>query len=209
MRRGARAGGDPILDAQRKVNQADDALAAAEDAQSGTKITAPIRGTVLTVAGTVGSKVDRGATFITLADTFAMQVEADFPEADAAAVAIGQHATVGLADHVGHTFPATVVQVDPVGTSDGTMVRYGVLLSFVEAPEHLLLGQTAAVTLRTGAVDDALRVPSTAVHDVAGGRGTVRLGAGESRTVTIGLRGDQYTEVTGGLADGDLVLRSW
>ncbi|MFR9778275.1 efflux RND transporter periplasmic adaptor subunit [Micromonospora sp. MS34] len=202
-------GGDPILDAERKVNQAETVLTEAEGAQSGTEITAPIRGTVLTVAGKVGTKVGRGATFITLADTFAMQVGAKFPEADAAAVAVGQHATVGLADQPGRTFPATVVQVDPVGTADGNMVRYGVLLSFTDAPEHLLLGQTAAVTVRTGSVADALRVPSTALHDVTDGRGTVRLGAGESRTVTIGLRGDQYTEVTSGLAAGDLVLRSW
>ncbi|MEU8259453.1 efflux RND transporter periplasmic adaptor subunit [Micromonospora sp. NPDC048999] len=208
--RGPQGGGDRILDAQRRVNQAEAAVAEAESAQSGTTITAPIRGTVLAVAGKVGSTVGRGATFITLADTFGMQVEAKFPEADAGAVAVGQPATVGLADRPGQTFSATVVQVDPVGTADGNMVRYGVVLSFTDAPENMLTGQTASVTVRTGSVTDALRVPSTAVHDVTDGRGTVRFGeAGELRTVTVGLRGDQYTEVTDGLAAGDTVLRSW
>ncbi|WP_431880947.1 efflux RND transporter periplasmic adaptor subunit [Micromonospora chalcea] len=207
---GAQAGSDRILDAQRRVNQAEAAVAEAESTRSGVTITAPIRGTVLTVAGKVGSAVGRGATFITLADTFSMQVEAKFPEADAAAIAVGQAATVGLADRAGQTFPATVVQVDPAGTADGQMVRYGVVLSFTEAPESLLIGQTAAVTVRTGAVADALRVPSTAVHDVSDGHGTVRFGAsGEPRTVAVGLRGDQYTQVIEGLAAGDVVLRSW
>ncbi|WP_406045800.1 efflux RND transporter periplasmic adaptor subunit [Micromonospora sp. NBC_00898] len=207
---GSRGGGDPILDAQRQVNQAEATLAEAESAQAGATITAPIRGTVLAIAGNVGSKVGRGSTFITLADTFAMQVEAKFPEADAAAVAVGQHATASLADRPGQTFPATVVQVDPAGTADGTMIRFGVVLSFTDAPENLLVGQTAAVTVRTGSVAAALRVPSTAVHDATDGTGTVRVGAaGKPRTVTVGLRGDQYTEVTDGLTAGDLVLLSW
>ncbi|MFJ8830865.1 efflux RND transporter periplasmic adaptor subunit [Micromonospora aurantiaca] len=207
---GAQSGSDRILDAQRRVNQAEAAVAEAESTRSGVTITAPIRGTVLTVTGKMGSAVGRGATFITMADTFSMQVEAKFPEADAAAIAVGQAATVGLADRAGQAFSATVVQVDPAGTADGQMVRYGVVLSFTEAPENLLIGQTAAVTVRTGAVADALRVPSTAVHDVSDGHGTVRFGAsGESRTVAVGLRGDQYTQIIEGLTAGDVVLRSW
>ncbi|WBB73902.1 efflux RND transporter periplasmic adaptor subunit [Micromonospora sp. WMMD1128] len=207
---GSSGGSDRILDAQRRVNQAEAAVAEAESTRSGVTVVAPIRGTVLAVAGKVGSAVGRGATFITLADTFNMQVEAKFPEADAAAIAVGQTATVGLADRAGETFPATVVQVDPAGTADGQLVRYGVVLSFTEAPKNLLIGQTAAATVRTGSVADALRVPSTAVHDVTDGHGRVRFGAsGETRTVAVGLRGDQYTQVIDGLTAGDVVLRSW
>ncbi|MGW1059553.1 efflux RND transporter periplasmic adaptor subunit [Micromonospora rubida] len=209
---GTRGGGgtDPILAAQRRVNQAEATLAEAREALAGTTITAPIRGTVLSVAGKVGSKVARGATLITLADTYTMQVEATFPEADAAALAVGQDATLALADQPDQAFPATVVQVDPVGNSDGTLVRYGVVLSFSDAPDDLLVGQSAAVTVETGSVPDALRVPSTALHETAEGTGTVRVGTNsEPRTVTVGLRGGQYTEITSGLSVGDLVLRSW
>jgi HlyD family secretion protein len=101
-----------------------------------------------------------------------------------------------------------VVQVDPTGTSDGTMVRYGVLLSFVDAPEDLLVGQSAAVRVTTGSKGSVLRVPSTAVHDVAGTTGTVSKG-GAAVPVGVGLRGDQYTEITSGLGEGDVVVRSW
>ncbi|MDG4819276.1 efflux RND transporter periplasmic adaptor subunit [Micromonospora sp. WMMD956] len=207
---GAAGAADPILQAQRRVNQAEASLAEARETLAGTTITAPIAGTVLSVAGKVGSEVDRGSTFITLADTFAMQVEARFPEADAVALAVGQQATLTLPDRPDRTFAATVVQVDPVGVSDGSLVRYGVVLSFTEAPQDLLVGQSAAVTVETAAVADAVRVPSTAVHDVAGGTGTVRVGVeGTPRTVTVGLRGGRFTEVTSGLTAGELVLRSW
>ncbi|MFF4874733.1 efflux RND transporter periplasmic adaptor subunit [Micromonospora sp. NPDC000668] len=203
-------GTDPILAAQRRVNQAEAALTEAQEALDGATITAPMAGTVLSVAGPVGSQVGRGATFITLADTYAMQVVAKFPEADAGALAVGQSATLALADRPEQTFAATVVQVDPVGTADGTMVRYGVVLSFTTAPENLLVGQSAAVTVQTGAVPDALRVPSTAVHDGADRTGSVLpADGGPARTVTVGLRGGQYTEITSGIAAGELVLRSW
>ncbi len=207
---GSGPGGDAILTAEQRVNRATADLATARANLAGTTVTAPIAGTVLSVTGKVGSQVSRGATFVTLADTYAMQVSAKFPEADAGAIAVKQTATVTLADRDGQEFAATVVQVDPVGTSDGTMVTFGVVLAFTAAPKDLLVGQTAAVKVRTGNVGDALRVPSTAVHDVADGHGTVLLDAGATRrSVTVGLRGDRYTEVRSGLTPGEVVRRSW
>jgi HlyD family secretion protein len=137
-----------------------------------------------------------------------MRIEADFPEADADHLAVGQAATVALPAQDDQTFRATVETVDPTGTSDGTMVRFGVVLSFVQAPATLLVGQSATVTVTTGSQTDVLRVPSTAVHNVAGTSGTV-LEDGAQVKVGVGLRGDQYTEITGGLAEGDPVARSW
>jgi len=205
-------GGDAVLSAQQRVTQANVTLENAEDALDGTTITAPIAGRILAVSGKVGTQVGSGSTFITLADVYAMQISADFPEADADRLAVRQKATVTLADRAGKTFAATVVQVDPVGTSDGTMVRYGVLLSFTEAPKDLLVGQSAAVRVTTGSAAGVLRVPSTAVHDIAGANGTVLKSAGGVTSqvkVGIGLRGDQYTEIKTGLAEGESVVRSW
>jgi HlyD family secretion protein len=201
-------GSDAILSAEQRVTQASTTLENAEAALAGATITAPIAGRVLSVSGKVGSLVNAGSAFITLADVFDMEISADFPEADADRLAIKQTAVVTLADREGEEFRATVVQVDPVGTSDGTMVRYGVLLSFDESPEGLLVGQSAAVRVTTGAKADVLRVPTAAVHDVAGTFGTVMRGGTQVR-VTVGLRGDQYTEVSSGLSEGDEVVRSW
>jgi HlyD family secretion protein len=97
------------------------------------------------------------------------------------------------------------VRVDPVGTADGEMVRYGVVLAFEEVPQELLVGQSANVRVRTGERDSVLRVPSTAVR--GDGTVTVRTAAGdETRTVGIGMRGDQYTEITHGLIEGDEIV---
>jgi multidrug efflux pump subunit AcrA (membrane-fusion protein) len=203
--------GDPVLTAQQQLNRAERAVEAARRALGGSAITAPIAGTVVAVEGEVGDQVRSGSTFISLADTYSMQVRAAFPEADAGALSAGQAATIRLADS-DDVYQAEVVRVDPAGTSDGTLVRYGVLLSFADSPADLLVGQSAQVQVRTGEVKDALRVPSTAVHDGSGGSGTVLLRVGnrsEERVVTVGLRGDRYTEITGGLEQGDQVVRSW
>ncbi|GAA2583553.1 hypothetical protein GCM10010435_71660 [Winogradskya consettensis] len=205
---GQGSGGDAVLSAQQRVNQAEVALENAEDNLDGTTITAPIAGRILSVSGKVGSQVSGGSTFIALADVYDMQVSADFPEADADRLAVRQKATIGLADRAGDTLGATVVQVDPIGTSDGTLVRYGVVLSFDDAPKDLLVGQSASVRVTTGSAQDVLRVPSTAVHDVAGDTGTV-LRDGAQVKVGIGLRGDQYTEIKSGLTEGEAVVRSW
>jgi RND family efflux transporter MFP subunit len=204
-------GGDPVLAAEQQVNRAARAVEVAEKALDGTSLTAPIAGTVVAVEGKVGDQVRGGSTFISLADTYAMQVRAEFPEADAGALAPGQDATVTLADS-DVLYEAEVIQVDPAGTSDGTLVRYGVLLAFADSPDDLLVGQSAQVKVRTGEVAAALRVPSTAVHDVSGGSGTVLVRDGKrsvERVVAVGLRGDQYTEITDGLEQGDQVVRSW
>ncbi|NMO51510.1 HlyD family efflux transporter periplasmic adaptor subunit [Actinoplanes sp. TBRC 11911] len=201
-------GQDSILSAQQRLTQANTTLQNAEDALDGATIKAPIAGKILSVGGNVGSQVGAGATFITLADTYDMQISAQFPEADADHLAVAQKAVVSLADQPGTEFKATVVQVDPTGTSDGTMVRYGVVLAFVDAPKDLLVGQSAAVKVTTGDKAGVLRVPSTAVHDVAGDTGTV-LKDDTPVKVGIGLRGDQYTEITNGLNSGETVAQSW
>jgi HlyD family secretion protein len=201
-------GTDAILSAQQRVISAGATLAGDEDALAGATMTAPIAGKVLSVAGKVGSQVEAGSTFVTVADTGDMLIEADFPEADADHLAVGQAATVALPAQDDESFKATVTQVDPTGSSDGTMVRFGVVLAFVDKPADLLVGQSAVVTVTTGSKSDVLRVPSTAVHNVAGASGTVQVGNAQV-TVGVGLRGDQYTEITSGLAEGDEVTRSW
>lgn len=201
---GARAG-DPVFTAQQRVTSAELALAEAKDQLAGTKIKAPIAGKVLAVAGEVGADVGAGSTFVSLADVAGMQVAADFPEADAGHLTVGLSATVTLANRPGEEFAARVVRVSPVGVADGTMVRYGAVLAFEEVPAELLVGQSAGVRVKTSEVTGVLRVPSTAVR--GGGEVVVRTAAGdETRTVEVGLRGDQHTEIKSGLIEGDEVV---
>jgi HlyD family secretion protein len=200
---------DQLLAAQQQLNNAKLALTQANARLAGTVITAPSACRVLSVAGTVGQRVSAGGTgFIVLGDVSTLTVVAQFTEADVGRLAVGQPATITLPDR-SDPLAGTVSQIDPAGTVTSRLVRYGVAVAFDVAPADLLLGQSATVMVTTASAPDVLYLPSSAVAESGAGTGqvTVRVaGHDEVRTVQIGLRGDQYTEITDGLAEGDIVV---
>jgi multidrug efflux pump subunit AcrA (membrane-fusion protein) len=172
-------------------------------------LTAPIAGKVISVGGTVGSQEKPGGTgFIVLGDVQDTEVKAQFSEADVAHLAVGQVATITIPNHP-QPYAGKVAQISPAGTTSGRLVRYGVLVAFDSVPTDLLLGQSASVAVTTAQATDVLSVPSSAVTHVNGSSATVTVRAGgrdQPRTVTIGLRGDSYTEIRSGLSEGDVVV---
>ncbi len=200
---------DSQLSAQQQLNNAKLALTRAKARLAGTTITAPLDGRVLSVGGKVGAQANPGSTgFVVLGDLSDLTVTAQFSEADVGKLAVGQVATIGLPDRAAEV-PGKVSLISPAGTVSDRLVRYRVVIAFDQVPADLLLGQSATVTVTTASVDDVLYVASAAVRGVANGQATVTVRAGgrdTPRTVTIGLRGDQYTEISAGLAEGDEVV---
>jgi multidrug efflux pump subunit AcrA (membrane-fusion protein) len=206
------SGGDALFSAQQQVNNAQLALQQAQRRLDGTVITAPVAGKVLSVAGTVGGAETPGSTgFIVLGGVNDTEVTGMFTETDVAHLAVGQSATITLPDRAGQQYPGTVSQVSPTGTTSGRLVRYAVLIAFNQVPADLLFGQSANVAVTTQSVSNVLYVSSSALTPGANstGTGTVTVRSGghdQSRTVQIGLRGDQYTEIRSGLSEGESVV---
>jgi multidrug efflux pump subunit AcrA (membrane-fusion protein) len=204
------SGTDSLLRAQQAVNNAELALQQAQARLAGTTIVAPSAGRVLSVAGSVGQTASAGGSgFIVMGGVNSLAVEAEFSEADVAAVAVGQHATVTLADHPGVTYNASVTEIDPAGTASGQLVRYGVQLEFANPPADLLLGQSAVAAVVTASTSNVPYIPSAALANLNGNSATVRVRTptGDvTRAVTVGLAGDQGTQITSGLVAGDVVV---
>jgi HlyD family secretion protein len=199
---------DAVLQAQQQYNNAELAVIRAQTRLTGTVIKAPIAGRVLSVGGKVGSTAGGGSAFIELGDIADLTVRAEFSEADVGRIAVGQVASIAL-PHVDTPVSGKVSQIDPAATTSNRLVRYGVTIAFDQVPADLLLGQSATVTVTTASVANVLYVTSAAVTDVEGGNATVtvRTPTGDqTRAVTIGLRGDQYTEISSGLVEGDVVV---
>lgn len=203
-------GTDNVLRAQQAVNNDELALELAQGKLDGTSIVAPSSGRVLSVAGAVGDSVSAGGSgFVVISGTGDLAVTAEFSEADVAAVKVGQWATVTLANHPDKKYAATVTQIDPAGVTSGSLVRYGVELTFSSVPTGLLLGQSADVAVTTASATGVLYVPAAAVSKDAAGQGTVlvRTADGDlSYTITTGLEGDQGVEIRSGLAEGQVVV---
>src|SRR5256886_7127904 len=202
---GRNATGDALASAQQQLNNAQLTLRQADQRIAGTVLIAPIAGKVLSVSGTVGSQERPGGTgFIVLGDVHDTAVQAQFSEADVAHLAVGQSATITLPNRP-DPLPGKVSQISPAGTVSGRLVRYGVLVAFDAVPDDLLFGQSASVQVTTAEAGSVLRVPTSAVS--GGGTVTVRAGGRDQRrSVTVGLRGDQYTEIKSGLSEGEQVV---
>jgi RND family efflux transporter MFP subunit len=197
------------MSAQQQLNDARLQLRQAQTRLAGTVITAPVAGKVLSVGGTIGATTQAGSAFIVLAGTADVAVRAGFTEAEVASLAAGQSARVTLPDRQSVPLTGRVIQIDPAGTVSNRLVTYAALIAFDQVPDGLLYGQSATVAVVTNSAVEVLYVPSTAITDLDGSRGTVVVRTNNQdvrRTVEIGLRGDTTTEIRDGLTEGEVVI---
>jgi multidrug resistance efflux pump len=148
-----------------------------------------------------------GTGFITIANPTQLAVTADIAEADAAGIQLGQQATV--------TFPATngsatgtVTQITPQSTVTNNVVLYPITVSLDTAPPGVKVGSTASLAITDGTATGVLEVPTAAITTV-GTNHTVTVRRNGTDTVVpvgVGLTGATTTEITSGLAAGDVLV---
>lgn len=217
--------------ARAQIAQSTASLQSAELDLSRTRIIAPTSGVVIDKlvepGTTVAASFQTPNLFTIAADTSRMQVEAAVDEADIGQVREGQDVRFSVDSYPTEVFEARVQQIRKAATQDANAVSYLVILD-VDNPEgKLLTGMTANVDIITGRKTDVLRVPIAAtrflpreadrahlededVEDVAG-QVTVWVPGEEAfkpnrSLVTLGLVGEDYAEVTGGLEEGQTIL---
>jgi len=190
----------------------------------GTKILAPVSGTIAAIATPAG--VNAGSTtagsggvagYIILTDLNSLQVKASVAEADVVTLQVGQSADFTFDALSSVRVSGTVISVAPVNnasTGAGSVMSYTVLFSLDSNPEGVKPGMTSQVSVVTAQSLGVLNIPSTAVTQI-GRAFTVTLKpkadgeAGERVNVEVGLQGDSRTEILSGLKEGDeVVLRS-
>ena len=228
----AQANVDPSLVAQSRasVTSAQLQVDQAREALAGTVLRAPTAGTVISVSGVVGEVVAAGGNTVStpqssdstttdssatgvvvISDVKHLELHASFSETDAAKLKVGQKATATLNAISDVTLRGTVVQIDATSTIVSNVVEYGVTIHLTRQPRGIKQGQTANVQVNTSVVRNALYVSSAAITS-AGGQHTVSVlnddGTQSTITVEVGLEGDQTTEITSGLSEGDAVVIS-
>ena len=217
--------------ARAQIAQSTASLQSAELDLSRTRIIAPTSGVVIDKlvepGTTVAASFQTPNLFTIAADTSRMQVEASVDEADIGQVREGQDVRFSVDSYPSEVFEARVQQIRKAATQDANAVSYLVILD-VDNPEgKLLTGMTANVDIITGRKTDVIRVPIAATRflpreadrahleeeeaeDVVG-KVTVWVPGEEAYTpnrskVTLGLIGEDYAEVTGGLEEGQTIL---
>lgn len=199
---------------------------------SRTRIIAPTSGVVIDKlvepGTTVAANFQTPNLFTIAADTSRMQVEASVDEADIGQVEEGQDVRFTVDSYPDAEFVAKVQQIRQSATQNGNAVSYLVILDVDNSDGRLLTGMTANVEIITGAKSDVLRVPVastrflpreqdrtsvTETDDESGDDKQVYVWVpGEDPyqprrvEVKLGLEGEEYVEITGGLDEGQAVL---
>jgi multidrug efflux pump subunit AcrA (membrane-fusion protein) len=149
------------------------------------------------------------SAFITLTNLDTLQVTAGFSESDAVKVKLGQPAAVTFSALPNVTANAKVVAIALTSTVVSNVVTYNVTVDFDGRVGSVKPGMTASVAVTTAEASNVLTLPASAVP-TSGTTGTVQVqqanGKTATRTIGIGLRGDNAVEITSGLSAGDKVV---
>ncbi len=170
-------------------------------------IHAQIDGIVQTREVEPGDLVQPGRTLLTIARSGSSEILLPLDEKNLAPIELGQAARIIADAYPDRVLPARVSFIAPgVDTARGTI---DVHLDLLEPADFLRQGMTVSVNIETGRREQALVLPNDALRARDGTRAQVlRVNDGvvERVSVRLGMLGTALSEVSEGLAAGDLVL---
>lgn len=201
-------------------DQAQSNMVQAETNLGYARIFSPIDGIVLSreveVGQTVAASFETPTLFTLAQDLRKMQVVADVDEADIGQVVEGQKVSFTVDAYPDDVFEGSVTQVRLQATTESNVVTYEVVIDAPNPDTKLKPGLTANVTIFTMQKPDVLVVPAKALRfspdpaqkTPAAGPKRVYVdhnGKLIETPVKTGVSDGIYTEITGGLAEGDSV----
>jgi HlyD family secretion protein len=194
--------------AQARALRAEAAVRLAQDELDHMRVTAPFDGVIAQRLVEVGESVIPGQAVIELVDPVRLYVSAPIDEMDSGRLRESLPARITLDPYPGQTWQGTLSRVFPV--VNDTKEQNRTLEVEVELPPNPdkptpKPGTSADIEIVLDRREGVLRIPSFAV--IEGKRVLVVVnGKTVSRDITIGLKNWQWTEVTGGLKEGDVVV---
>ncbi len=196
--------------AEAQVAQARISLENARARLEDATLRAPFAGIITAVHVTAGEFANGHA--IDLVDPDSLQVVLDVDEVDVGSLAAGQAARITLEAWPDTEIDGQVSSIAPAATASSAVVSYEVIVDLDGTGLPVRAGMTADAELVTATRENVLIVPNQAITPVrAEGKYYVELldasGTGMQRVeVTIGLKDDDHTEITGGIVAGDQVM---
>ena len=196
-----------IATAQTNVDNAATAVQTAQANLDAATLTAPSSGVVASIASAVGENA--ASPLLVLANTSALVLRGTAGEADVAKLKLGLVANVTV-DAVGSGTRMTgrITSLDPVATIQQGVPVYGVDVTIDLPNASVKPGMTGTANVIIASRQGVLVVPNLAIRSTSGRRYVQVLKDGEAvdTDVTFGIANDTVTEVTNGLAEGDLVV---
>jgi len=214
---------DEIQSASESLRSAQLSLESQYDQLADYTITSPISGTIIDKNYKAGETSESNQVLCSIYDLSYLTMTLSVDELDIADIAVGQTVSI-TADAVDdQTYKGVVTKVSVAGTSSSGVTTYPVTIR-IDETDGLLPGMSADATIVLGSAEGVLAIPSAALMRgnlvlVTADSPTAANGAsGESDAsasqqgggyvsvqVTVGIRDDNYLEITSGLQEGDTV----
>jgi len=182
----------------------------AQAAWDRTRLTAPFDGIVTAVNVEVGTLVAPGVAVVQVTDISPLRLTAQVDEIDVRQVREGMASRVVLDALPDLELPAVVESIALIATNEGGVISYDVSLRVDNLDPRVRVGMTAEATIVIESRADVLSVPNQYIRlDRARGQAFVNVltadGTLQEIPVTLGLQGQDASEVIAGLRAGDVV----
>jgi len=191
------------IERDRNLNSLEETTKKLEAQMKNSEVRAPIDGVLTNVQTIDGELVSDGNELFTVS-SHKNYVRGEVNEEDVGEVKAGMKAKLQLYAYRTKTFTGRVSSVQPA--ADPTTQRYTVVLEMENPPDNLMVGMTGEMNIITGTHENALLVPTRAL--LVDQALIVNHGVVHSRTVGVGFRTLDFTEVTSGLQEGNHVIVS-
>jgi len=167
------------------------------------EIRSPIDGLLTAIRTIDGELVAERAELFTVSSR-KNYVRGEVDEEDVGEVKLGMEAVLQVYAFRTRQFRAKVSAIQPA--ADPETQRYTIVLDLQDPPENLMAGMTGEMNIITGNHKNVLVVPTRAV--VVDQVLVVKRGIVQKRTVKVGYRTLDYSEIVSGLAEGDRAILS-
>lgn len=165
---GVNAAGANVTQAAAQVSQKEAAVTVAQTNLNYTVIRSPIDGTVVArnvdVGQTVAASLQAPTIFTIAQDLTKMWVYAKTDESDVGSIKLRRPVTFKVDAFPKDTFKGIVSQVRMNATMVQSVVTYDTIIEFANPELKLFPGMTAYVTIPVATVENALKLPNTAIR---------------------------------------------
>lgn len=209
---------EDIVQAQAQFQRSKAAVTNAVTQVGYTTITAPCDGVVIAKYVELGSIVQAGrsstsgtgagVSLVDIADIKRMQIDVEVDETDISQIEVGQTVDITIDAYPNELFDGRVVKIAPQATAAQNVTTIPVTVEITSPDKRLKPVMNATCDFITEKKPDVLMVPNEAVKENNNGY-TVTVMEGDkqvTRKVEIGVMGNDATEITSGLKEGETVV---
>jgi RND family efflux transporter MFP subunit len=186
------------IERDRNLAALDEAAKKLEAQMKNSEIRSPMDGLLTNIKTIDGELVAERAELFTVSSR-KNYVRGEVDEEDVGEVKVGMEAIVQVYAFRTRTFHAKVSAIQPA--ADVETQRYTIVLDLEDPPENLMAGMTGEMNIITGRHENALLLPTRAL--LIDQALIVKHGIVQSRTVKVGYRTLDFSEILEGVSEGD------